>query len=320
MAIKKEHLWPLVGLLAVALSILLLYNELRDISYEDIVDSLSAIPTFAWLLSGVATLAAYAALAGYDSLALDHLHKKIRWRFITLSSFTAYAIGHNLGASVFSGGLVRYRAYSSQGLSAAEVGVLVAFCSFTFALGCLFLGGIVLVTAPEYLNRFYDESPLWVAYTAGFGMLAFVLLYVTGSALNLKPLRIRSFQLQYPRFSIACKQLLIGSLELFAAAAIIFFALPADSNIGYWLVLGIFLASFSAALISHAPGGIGVLELAFLVALPDIPQADILAALLAFRLFYLLIPLAISLVVVVYFEREQWLKRLQDKLNVSKNL
>src|SRR5690554_6045769 len=139
MVIKKDYLWPIIGLLAVALSIYLLVHELRGISYEDIVDSIVAIPFTGWVLSALATIAAYAALAGYDSLALQHLHKKIRWRFISLASFTAYAIGHNLGASVFSGGMVRYRAYSSQGLNAGEIGVLVAFCSFTFTIGCLLL-------------------------------------------------------------------------------------------------------------------------------------------------------------------------------------
>lgn len=269
-----------------------------------------------WALSALATFAAYIALAGYDSLALDHLHKKIQWRFISLASFSAYAIGHNLGASVFSGGLVRYRAYSSQGMNAGEIGVLVAFCSFTFTLGCLFLGGIVLVTAPEYFNRFYADSPRWMILSVGYAMLAFILLYVLGSLLNLKPLRFRHFQLAYPNIDITFKQLLIGALELLAAAAIIYFALPAYLDINYWLILGIFLASFSAALISHAPGGLGVLELAFLVALPDIPQADILAALLVFRFFYLLLPLALSLIVVVYFERSQWLKRLKHRKDV----
>lgn len=320
MAIKKDYLWPFIGIIAVALSIYLLYHELRGISYDDIVGSLLAIPLTGWILSALATLAAYIALAGYDSLALQHLNKKIRWRFISLASFTAYAIGHNLGASVFSGGMVRYRAYSSQGLNAGEIGVLVAFCSFTFTIGCLLLGGIVLVTAPEYLNRFYEDASPWIAISAGTAMLSFIALYVLGSLFNFKPLRFRNFQLAYPNIAITFKQLLIGALELLAAAAIIHFALPAEADLSYWLILGIFLASFSAALISHAPGGLGVLELAFLVALPDIPQADVLAALLVFRLFYLLAPLAISLIVVVYFEREQWLKRLQNKtFNVSKD-
>jgi glycosyltransferase 2 family protein len=37
--------------------------------------------------------------------------------------------------------------------------------------------------------------------------------------------------------------------------------------------------------------------------MPDIPKADVLAALIIFRLFYLLIPFAMSLVVVLMFER-----------------
>ena len=70
-------------------------------------------------------------------------------------------------------------------------------------------------------------------------------------------------------------------------------------------MLGAFLASFTLALISHAPGGLGVLELAFLKAVPDAPQASVVAALLVFRLLYLMLPLVFSLVVVVLFERER---------------
>src|SRR5690606_37414217 len=92
------------------------------------------------------------------------------------------------------------------------------------------------------------------------------------------------------------------------AAAIVYFCLPTEGNPGYIVVLGIFLASFGAAIFSHAPGGIGVLEFLFVAALQStIPPADILAALIVFRLFYLVIPLAISAVVVLIFERQQLL-------------
>ena len=89
----------------------------------------------------------------------------------------------------------------------------------------------------------------------------------------------------------------------------IYFAMTSASNPGFLLVLGIFLASFSAALVSHAPGGLGVLEVVFLLALPDVNPADVIAALLVFRLFYLLIPFALSLVIVLLFEHDQWLQR-----------
>ncbi|MNL89710.1 hypothetical protein D3C87_2202040 [compost metagenome] len=49
--------------------------------------------------------------------------------------------------------------------------------------------------------------------------------------------------------------------------------------------------------------------------MPDIPKADVLAALIVFRLFYLLIPFALSLVVVLLFERarlsQAWRSRIK---------
>src|SRR5271167_95971 len=102
------------------------------------------------------------------------------------------------------------------------------------------------------------------------------------------------------------KQLLAGPLELIGAAGIIFFALPAAANPGFLVVLGVFLASFSLALVSHAPGGLGVLEIAFLEGMPDMPQANVVAALLVFRLFYLILPFIFALGVILVFERDRW--------------
>ena len=100
-------------------------------------------------------------------------------------------------------------------------------------------------------------------------------------------------------------QLLLAPVELIGAAGIIYFSLPVEGNPGFLVVLGVFLVSFTVALISHAPGGLGVLEYVFLVALEDINKADVLAALIVFRVFYLLLPLALALVVVPLFERAQ---------------
>lgn len=299
----------MVGLAAVAVSIWLLYHELRGISFAELEDSFAAIRARNWALAGAATLVAYAALAGYDHIALMHLRKRVGWVFVTLASFTAYALSHNIGASVFSGAVVRYRAYSSRGLTGSEVGMLVAFCSFTFVLGTILLTGIVLVLRPDVAERFVDVLPLEASATTGFVLLALVGLYVIGSWLHLKPLHVGRFELQYPRLPIVARQLVVGPLELAAAAAIVYFALPAAGNPGYVVVLGIFLISFSIALISHAPGGIGVLELAFLTGLPDLDPADVLAALIVFRLLYLIVPFVLSMVTILLFERAEYGRR-----------
>lgn len=305
----KDFAWPLIGLVALVGSGYLLYRELQGISLAEVENSLRAIPHHNYALAFLSTVVAYMALAWYDRIALLHLGiRHISWLFVSICSFTTYALSHNIGASVFSGALVRYRAYSAKGLSAAQVAVLVALCSFTFGLGTLLLGGIVLVANPELLTRLEGKLPgaltnPTTARVVGALMLGFVGLYVLGSLLRLKPLTIRSFKLEYPRPNIMLRQLVAAPLELLGAAGIIYFALPDAGNPGFVVVLAVFLASFSAALASHSPGGLGVFEIIFLTAMPDLPKVDVLAALLVFRLLYLLIPFALAILTVLLFER-----------------
>ncbi len=308
-----DYLWPAIGLAAVVFSFYLLYKELHGLSASDVIASLRAIPASHYGLAAASTILAYAALAWYDRIALLHLERQLGWVFISLVSFTTYALSHNIGASVFSGAMVRYRAYSTKGLSGAEVGVLVALCSFTFALGTLLLGAVVLVTLPDIVQRLYD-IPVWAARGAGLVLIGLVCLYVFGSLRHFKPLKVGGFSLVYPRPPIVLRQLFAAPLELIGAAGIIYFALPEAGNPGYLIVLGVFLASFSAALLSHAPGGLGVLEFIFLTAMPGMAKADVVAALLVFRLFYLLIPLAIAIVMVIGFERGRLNEALAERL------
>lgn len=296
--------WPIVGLGAVAFSAWLLVGELRTLSLAEVIHSIQTIPHHRWLLIFGSTLLAYAALAEYDRIALRHLGRQVAWPFVVLCSFTTYALAHNIGASVLSGAVVRYRAYSSKGLSASEVGVLVALASFTFALGTVLLGALILLTHPWIIRRFVDV-PDHVAILGGIVMLCAIAFYVIGSLLHFRPLTIGEFKIYYPRPDIVVRQLIVAPLEIIGAASIIYFSLPSEGNPGFVVILAIFLASFSAALISHAPGGLGVIEIIFVSALDEIDPADVLAALIIFRVFFLLIPFVMSLVIVLLFERSQ---------------
>jgi uncharacterized membrane protein YbhN (UPF0104 family) len=314
-----EFIWPLVGLVAVVSSLVLLYQEFRGASLgTELWANLKSIPLHDVVLAALSTLLAYGALAWYDRISLRHLGiTHISWFFISLCSFVAYAIGHTIGASIFSGGMIRYRAYTTKGLSAAQVTVVVALCSLTFGLGVMLLGGLILVGLPETLSRFSGILPSALtspttAMLVGAVLLGIVATYVVGSVLRLKPLTIFNFRLEYPRPSIVMRQLVASPLELFGAAGIIYFALPDAGNPGYIAVLAVFLTSFSVALASNAPGGLGVFELLFIKAMPTVPQAEVLAALVVFRLFYLLLPLLISVIIVLAFERSKLADALRE--------
>ena len=134
-------------------------------------------------------------------------------------------------------------------------------------------------------------------------LLALFALYVIGSLRHFPPMNVWKFSILYPRPAIAARQLIAGPVEILGAAGIIYCSLPAASNPGFIVIVGIFVAAFSVALLSHAPGGLGVLEFAFLRALNDVPRADVVAALLIFRLFYLVGPFVVSVFIAIYFER-----------------
>ncbi|SIP91116.1 hypothetical protein SAMN05880590_101158 [Rhizobium sp. RU35A] len=302
-AIIRKYGWSVLGLAVVAISVWFLYKELRGLSLDALGDSLKAISAMHWCLAVLSALGAYVALAGYDALALGYLGRRVNGWFIMLTSFTTYALSHNLGASVFSGSVIRYRAYSSKGLSAIQIGQLVAFCSFTFAFGTILLSGITLVLEPSLGERFIEGLSPEVSRGAGIAVLLLTAAYVYGSWRGFRPLVLGPIRIAYPNLRTVMLQLIIGPAELIAAAAIIYFALPAAGNPGFFIVLGIFLMSFSAALLSTAPGGLGVLELVFVNGLPEMDKPDVLAALIVFRLLYLIIPFALSLIVVLVFEK-----------------
>ncbi len=332
-----DFFWPALGLFAVLWSVKLLYEKLlREAAGDEkiraileagglwsdiktiasvIGGKLENIPTHGYVMAGACTLLAYAALAWYDRIALIHLKRErgISWLYISACSFVTYALSHNIGATVFSGGMVRYRAYTAKGLSVAEVAILVALCSYTFAFGTTLLLAFVLIGEPQILAPLGNLSPWFgidahVARGVGIAMLCFCALYTVGSWLQLPPLRFRSFELAYPRLNVVVRQYMAAPLELIGAAGIIYFALPEQGNPGFFIVLGAFLLSFSAGLLSQVPGGVGVMEAVFLAIMPGLPATDVFAALLVWRLFYLILPLAFSVPVILLFERAQLAK------------
>ena len=315
-----DYIWPAVGFAAVLASFWLLYNEFRGQQLgPHLLAAFRAIPASHYGLAVLATMLAYAALAFYDRIALQHLGvTSISWRFIAACSFTTYALSHNIGASVVSGAMVRYRGYTSKGLTTAQIAVLVAITSLTFLLGEVLVGGVALVLRPHALAQVGEFLPSFLpsvltsfltdattARTVGYGLLGLILAYGLGSLLRLPQFSLFGAKLEYPRWDIVLRQMIAAPAEIIGAAGIIYFTLPATGNPGFLVVVAVFIVAFSAALASNAPGGLGVFELVFLKIMPGAPHDGVLAALLLFRLLYLLLPLAFAVFVVLGFEKRR---------------
>lgn len=328
----KGYIWPAIGLLAVVWATRLLYFKLKAeaastpaisakletgslfsnlATIASVIGSkIAAIAPEAMAMAVVSAMVAYLALAWYDKLALMHLERDDRMSFayLGITAFVTYAVAHNIGASVLSGGAVRYRAYTAKGLTGPEVAVLVALCTMTFMYATAMMMGLALIAAPDLLQPLHEFSPWFaipplMARVVGLALIAGCIAYMIGSLLSLKSITVKGVVIAYPRPRIVALQTIIAPIEILGAAGIIYFVLPAENHPGFMLVLGAFLLSFTAALISQVPGGVGVMEAVFLALMPEVPPSAVFAALLVWRLFYLLIPLVVAIPVVLLFER-----------------
>jgi glycosyltransferase 2 family protein len=145
--------WSRVGfVLSVAVitaAAVVLYQVLRDIRIADVIDALGDIETSNIIFAALFVAAGYFTLTFYDLFALRTIGRKaVPYRIAALAAFTSYAIGHNLGASVFTGGAVRYRIYSAYGLSGIDVAKLCFITGLTFWLGNATVLGLGLLVVP----------------------------------------------------------------------------------------------------------------------------------------------------------------------------
>ena len=67
---------------------------------------------------------------------------------IALGSFVSYVFAHNIGVSLLTGGTVRYRIYSAEGMSSVDIAVITLVCTINFALGSTVIVGIALLVEP----------------------------------------------------------------------------------------------------------------------------------------------------------------------------
>lgn len=70
--------------------------------------------------------------------------------------------------------------------------------------------------------------------------------------------------------------------------------LPAHPAIDFITLLVVFVTAILLGFLSHAPGSLGVIEVAMLVGLPQFPKEELLASLLIFRFLYFVLPLSLA--------------------------
>jgi glycosyltransferase 2 family protein len=313
--IGLRKLGVLISLTMITIAAVVLYRILRDIDPDALIDAIDATDWKTFIIAGLFVVAGYLTLTFYDLFALRAIGRpEVPYRIAALAGFTSYAVGHNVGASVFSGGAVRYRIYSNWGLSVIEVTKICFLAGLTFWLGNATVLGLGVLKSPQ-AARAIDQLPLWCNRTIALVILAMLVSYVAWVWVKPRVIGRDGWQVTLPGGPLTLVQIAIGIIDLGCCAAAMYMLVPDEPNLGFVTVAVIFVAATLLGFASHAPGGLGVFDAAMMVALWQFDKEDLLAGLLLFRLLYYIIPFVISLGVLGI--REALLSRAARRINQS---
>jgi glycosyltransferase 2 family protein len=294
----------LLSLTIIAIASVVLYRMLRGINFEDVVDAVEAVEKHDVVKAAMFVAAGYFTLTFYDLFALRTVGRPdVPYRVAALAGFTSYAVGHNVGASAFTGGAVRYRVYSRHGLSAIDVAKVCFIAGLTFWLGNATVLGLGVAYAPQAASAI-DQLPPWFNRILAFAVIGMLATYVVWVWRTPRVVGRNNWLVTLPNGPLTLLQIFVGIIDLACCAAAMYMLVPEEPYIGFVTVAVIFVASTLLGFASHSPGGLGVFDAAMLVALWQFDTEDLLAGLLLFRLLYYLVPFAISLAILG--GRELW--------------
>jgi len=300
--VEPRVLGPIVGAALVMASVLVIHAISGQIHLNDIKAAVDATPWTSVAAAGGFTALSFAALGLYDVLAIRQVAPgRVPARVAAFAGTVSYAISNAIGFHVLVGGPVRYRIYAAAGLDAADVGRVVALSVLTFWLGLTALFGVSFVLDPVGLP-FLEQVTPQADRAFGAAIIAALVGLVVWLSTAKRRIALFGWRLPFPDGRNVALQIAIGAIDIAAAAGALYVLLPADIVPGFAVFLIVFVVAIVAGLISHAPGGLGVLEAAVLVGLGAGERPDAIAALVVFRLVYYVVPLALGSVALLAFE------------------
>ena len=311
MSAKTKRLFKKIinyaGLFFFIIAAVMLWWQLRNYSLSDIAHAILDIPLKNLFFACVACLAGYFALALYDYLALHYVGGKVTWWKWMLAGMLGFAISNNAGHAVVSGGAIRYRLYTRWRIRGGDILKMLTISGLTY-----FLGASAIVVIGYFLipSAVFDDS-VGVSFglnTLFIGCLTVLLIYFAMTMLfHKKSIQIGQIKFQIPSTQMAFTQTILGITDSVLAGLVLYFCMTPFVDISFTTFIGLFVIAQTTGVFSQVPGGIGVFETIFLMALPDsIDKANIFGALLAYRIIYYVLPLIG--VGSLFFIYERWLR------------
>lgn len=303
---KRFTLSTTLKILLISLILYLLHKELGQFHYQELWDSVVHTPSRRLVPALLLTVISFFMLSLFEFAALQYAGRTLKRKKVFLSSAISNAFSNLVGHPAISGGSMRYRFYSSWGLTPVEIAKTTAFGFLTATLGMLTLAGGLFLIFPQTIPPAFSIKALSSTKPIGAILCLLTFIYMMLVVWLRKPLKIGKWSLDLPNARFSLLQIMMGVMDWTLAAAVFYALIPADSGLGFGLVLSVFLFSQIAGILSHLPGGLGVFEavaLAFLA--PALGTHALVSILIVYRGVYYLLPLLIALIVLGIYELRQ---------------
>ena len=253
---------------------------------------------------GLTTLS-FLAISLYDVVALRLFRHPLPTAFAARVGFTAIALGQMLGFGIVVATFVRWRHYRSYGLDIVKSGTVSAFIAIGFLFALVQILAIAGMIEPEQVAVATGVLPHNVVFISALCFLS-GLIFI--SLCYLQPaFQILGYTPKFPRFRAIRLMFVLALLDVIPAACVLWILLPAGS-ITFAAMLPIFMAAMAMGLASNTPGGVGILEIIFLVAMPQIPPNELIASLILFRAVYYGLPFLLASCLLL---ENEWQNRIR---------
>ncbi|ABE41991.1 lysylphosphatidylglycerol synthase domain-containing protein [Polaromonas sp. JS666] len=283
-----------------ALVIGLLVSQARHIEWHQVLTSLQRYPLTAAWGAVLLALTSFALYSTFDLLGRHYTDHTLPAPTVMLVTFISYAFNLNLG-SLVGGVAFRFRLYSRLGLPTGVITRIMSLSMLSNWMGYLLLGGLIFSLRPPAVPA--D----WGIDTAHLRLIGFALLAGAAGYLGVcvfsrqRVFWLRGHEIDLPSVRLAGLQLVMGATNWLVMSGIIFILL--QHRIEFSAVVSVLLLAAIAGVITHIPGNLGVLEAVFVALLShQMARHELLAALVAYRVIYYLMPLGIATVAYLIIE------------------
>jgi glycosyltransferase 2 family protein len=291
-----------ISVTVIGIACYVLYHMLRGIDVGEVIEAIKETEPRQIALAALFVSAGYFTLTFYDLFAVRAIgHSDVPYRVNAFAAFTSYSIGHNVGASVFTGGAVRYRIYSACGLNAIDVAKVCFIAGLTFWLGNAAVLGLGITFHPEAAASI-DQLPPWLNRIVAVVIILALVAYIVWVWTQPRLVGRGPWTVVLPGGPLTLLQIAIGIVDLGFCALAMYVLVPDEPNLGFIVVAVIFVSATLLGFASHSPGGLGVFDAAMLVGLWQMDREELLAGMLLFRLLYYICPFVISVILLTFRE------------------